>query len=67
MKIRTDLKSGDVLGQCYPVFNSLGVCKHLKCPFPPYKFPCNSEDFGSEGPVRFYTEGEDASADALRR
>ena len=53
MKIRSGLKAGKGVGYCYPVYNKLGMCKKLICPFPPYELSCYDEEPVREGPRKF--------------
>ncbi len=42
MKVQTNLKAGAMPGKCHKVVNRYGKCKYISCPYPPYKFKCNT-------------------------
>ena len=56
MKTRTDLKAGDMPGQCHMKVNRFGQCKKILCPYPPFKFPCYRKDLIGPGPIYYGSE-----------
>ena len=63
MKTKTDLKAGQMPGQCSMKVNRYGKCKKIFCPYPPFEFPCSRTDllpqpcyYGSQTPTAVIAE-----------